>query len=92
MLRMPDGMRDKIRIAAEQSGRSMNSEIVARLADSFKFGDREHQAFLGHIERVEAFIQASPSRRDKLVIALLEQYRLIESFTETMRQILEEEP
>ena len=32
MVRMPDGMREQISRVAEQSGRSMNSEIVARLS------------------------------------------------------------
>jgi hypothetical protein len=32
VLRFPSGMRDEIRIAAEENGRSMNSEIVARLS------------------------------------------------------------
>lgn len=31
MVRFPDGMRDRIKSAAETSGRSMNAEIVARL-------------------------------------------------------------
>lgn len=31
MLRMPDGMRDRIRAAAENNNRSMNAEIVASL-------------------------------------------------------------
>lgn len=35
VLRLPDGMRDRIKTAAETSGRSMNAEIVARLEDSF---------------------------------------------------------
>lgn len=35
MLRLPDGMRDQIATAAKAGGRSMNSEIVARLQDSF---------------------------------------------------------
>lgn len=35
MLRFPDGMRDRIREAAEANGRSMNAEIVQRLQDSF---------------------------------------------------------
>lgn len=35
MLRMPDGMRDRVRIAAEANGRSMNAEIVAALEDKF---------------------------------------------------------
>jgi len=28
MLRLPDGMRERIKVAAEKSGRSMNAEIV----------------------------------------------------------------
>lgn len=36
MLRLPDGMRDRIREAAEKNNRSMNSEIVSRLEDSFE--------------------------------------------------------
>ena len=32
VIRLPDGMRDEIAAAAKSNGRSMNSEIVARLA------------------------------------------------------------
>lgn len=35
MLRLPDGMRDLIFEAAKANGRSMNSEIIARLERSF---------------------------------------------------------
>lgn len=38
MLRLPDGMRDRIREASETNGRSMNAEIVARLQASFEVG------------------------------------------------------
>ncbi|MDX3927654.1 MAG: Arc family DNA-binding protein [Shinella sp.] len=31
LLRMPDGLRDKLKAAAEENKRSMNAEIVARL-------------------------------------------------------------
>lgn len=34
-LRLPDGMRDQIKAAADQSGRSMNAEIISRLEASF---------------------------------------------------------
>lgn len=30
-IRMPDGLRDRIRAAAERNGRSMNTEIIATL-------------------------------------------------------------
>ncbi|MCB5201812.1 Arc family DNA-binding protein [Neorhizobium sp. T786] len=36
MLRLPEGMRDDIKFAANESGRSMNAEIVHRLANSFR--------------------------------------------------------
>ncbi|MDX0424485.1 Arc family DNA-binding protein [Sinorhizobium meliloti] len=32
MLRLPDGLRDEIKAAAEANNRSMNSEIIARLS------------------------------------------------------------
>lgn len=35
MLRLPDGMRDRIKAAAERNNRSMNAEIVSRLEQSF---------------------------------------------------------
>jgi hypothetical protein len=35
ILRLPDGMRDRIRTAADDNNRSMNAEIVARLGKSF---------------------------------------------------------
>lgn len=41
MLRLPDGMRDRIKAAAEANSRSMNAEIVARLGASFEEGDEK---------------------------------------------------
>lgn len=35
MLRLPDGMRDRIRVVADANGRSMNAEIVAALEEKF---------------------------------------------------------
>ena len=50
-LRLPDGMRDRIKESAEAAGRSMNAEIVLRLerslfldsADAVRQGVRMHQ-------------------------------------------------
>lgn len=36
MLRLPDGMRERISDSAKSSGRTMNAEIVARLSRSFE--------------------------------------------------------
>lgn len=35
MLRLPDGMRDRIKAAAEENNRSMNAEIVATLDEKY---------------------------------------------------------
>lgn len=40
-LRLPEGMRDKIAIVAQESGRSMNAEIVQRLKSSLPNGDNQ---------------------------------------------------
>lgn len=50
MLRLPEGMRERIRVAAEENGRSMNAEIVARLDKSF-------QGPLDEIEAAESVSQ-----------------------------------
>jgi len=39
MLRLPDGMREKIAVEAKENGRSMNAEIVARLERSFSYDE-----------------------------------------------------
>lgn len=35
MIRLPDGMRDRIKVVADANGRSMNAEIVAALEEVF---------------------------------------------------------
>jgi hypothetical protein len=40
MLRMPEGMRDRIAEEAAKNKRSMNAEIVARLEETFQADDR----------------------------------------------------
>ncbi len=51
MLRLPDGMRDRIKAAADRNGRSMNSEIVATLEEKYPAPpDPEFNAFMDWIE------------------------------------------
>lgn len=38
IIRLPEGMRDRIKAAAAENNRSMNAEIVARLETSFATG------------------------------------------------------
>lgn len=46
MLRLPDGMRDRIAEAAEANKRSMNAEIVARLEGSFSASHTDENALV----------------------------------------------
>jgi plasmid stability protein len=48
-IRMPDGLRDRLRLAAERNKRSMNAEILHRLAWTFEQhpGLEQHLAFRG---------------------------------------------
>lgn len=40
VLRLPDGMRDELKTVADQNGRSMNAEIIARIEESFEGSER----------------------------------------------------
>ena len=66
-LRLPEGLRDRIKIRAEKSGRSMNAEIVSALEEAFPEG-------LGIGEFVELHVvnvakARSSTEKDDLVAA-----------------------
>ena len=54
MLRLPDGMRDILKAAAEENGRSMNAEIVARLQESLD----GNQSLWDSVNRIEETVTA----------------------------------
>jgi len=78
MTRLPDGMRDKIKKAADASGRSMNAEIVHRLEQSFSseaeaetlvlnkadFGEYIKQAFI-ELSKTNKSIKITQDTKDK---------------------------
>lgn len=61
IVRLPEGMRDRIREEAEKSGRSMNAEIVVRLEQSLNgaFLNLSTEGFVNLIKRFEAAVEAS---------------------------------
>ncbi|PBB86629.1 Arc family DNA-binding protein [Mesorhizobium sp. WSM3876] len=61
MLRLPDGMRQRLKEAAESNQRSMNAEIIARLQESFSgpFNDLSSIGLTALIKRLEATVEAS---------------------------------
>lgn len=52
MLRLPDGMRERIKAAADKNSRSMNSEIVAALEDKFPVIDPDLVPLVDFVSRV----------------------------------------
>ncbi|MND71437.1 Arc-like DNA binding domain protein [compost metagenome] len=53
MIRLPDGMRDRIRESAEKNNRSMNAEIVAVLEEAFPSEPYDFSAELNFIDEIE---------------------------------------
>ncbi len=51
MLRMPEGMRDRLKAAAEENNRSMNAEIVSRLQQSLD-GNLSNAQAQSEIEKI----------------------------------------
>lgn len=77
MLRLPDGMRESIRVAADSNHRSMNAEIVARLSESLNEG------FGPDLIRLHLFV-GSP--REKLHSA-----DVLESYAKFLKEKAQEE-
>jgi hypothetical protein len=67
MVRLPEGMRDAIGVAARKNRRSMNAEIVARLATSFEMAVPE-------IDPGE--VPTSPTAREALALARRNEARI----------------
>jgi len=90
-LRMPDDLRDKVEAVAQESGRSVNQEIVQRLADSFEAGKRLPKTVVEVVEKaaeinawafedallryVVVGMQAEPLRRSAEEALQAERYR-----------------
>lgn len=98
MLRFPDGMRDRIREAAEGNKRSMNAEIVARLEQTFDpsqgsagFLDSSIHSILNRSTGdIEATKELEESLRNAASISETLKsidFRAMESFTKTLENI-----
>lgn len=62
LVRMPDGMRDRISVEAKANNRSMNAEIVARLEASFDEKDAKPFTF----EEIAALVDEIREMRSNL--------------------------
>jgi hypothetical protein len=80
-LRLPEGMRDRIKAAAQANGRSMNAEIVSALTE--KYSETESlETSLAMIERLHNLrAQAiSPDTHDHYDKALKRAYRQLQGW------------
>lgn len=93
MLRFPDGMRDRIAEEAKANGRSMNAEIVARLAASLVAGATDlHAADLRvsmEIVRREFEDEKRFARAQLLVATYQDQAALIRHRVDRERRLVE---
>ena len=65
-LRLPDGLRDRIRAAAEAEGRSMNAEIVAALEARFPAPEAAADHGRGDAERALEVLRRYLARLDSV--------------------------
>lgn len=63
-VRFPDGLRDRIKVAAEENGRSMNAEIVATLEERYPDSDALGQ-LTEAIKDYATFVQSLPEGAEK---------------------------
>lgn len=61
IVRLPDGMRDRIAELAKDSGRSMNSEIIAAI-EQYLIAKTDEPSLTSLVERLEAAVKALEAR------------------------------
>jgi plasmid stability protein len=66
IVRLPDGMRDQLKAAAEGNGRSMTSEVVERLRASFEKEEAQDVPDFTAAVLVETVEQEFETLRDKI--------------------------
>ena len=61
MLRLPEGMRDRLKNAADEAGRSMNAEIVARLGWTLEgnLSDLSAEGFGAYMKLLSAAVETN---------------------------------
>jgi hypothetical protein len=79
MLRLPDGMRDRIAEVAKANGRSMNAEIVGRLQDSLDGG-------LDEAKSIIADQRETLEKQNSMIEETLEMLKVMQSLVSDMRE------
>ena len=85
MLRMPDGMRDRLKSEAEKNSRSMNAEIVALLDQGLNDGGVTKADLAEVIERQNKYISDQKIAMEKLSEVAAFQMQTIETMSRTVK-------
>ncbi|SOE18587.1 Arc-like DNA binding dprotein [Hoeflea halophila] len=86
MIRLPEGMRDRLKESAEQNGRSMNAEIVARLEHSFDGGAIVSEK---QMKALRSLAESMEWREAKLEIDLGHAVATMREFTKLLTELLD---
>lgn len=86
VVRLPDGMRDRIKAAAEANNRSMNAEIVATLEEKYPapaptFGGGHALGLLSKIEQIKRAHELAQTQAERDTLQL--------SYDRTMAELRE---
>ncbi|PRX11223.1 UNVERIFIED_ORG: Arc-like DNA binding dprotein [Martelella mediterranea] len=79
VLRMPDGLRDRIKRVAEENGRSMNAEMIARLEGSLEL-DEVSKVTKEDVEHALAIARGAEAN-ERLLAGLAESSERLEAVT-----------
>jgi hypothetical protein len=97
IVRMPEGLRERIKATAEENGRSMNAEIIFRLQEAYEMDDfrRHHESSPPHSESdFEGWSREGPGSASKIDPEVFDvimrevdslRARLIKAFSEPAR-------
>jgi DNA polymerase II large subunit len=68
MLRLPNGMRDRIKFAADKNGRSMNAEIVSTIEAKYPAGDK-FSRLMNRMSELYGRFEATEDVKEKEILA-----------------------
>jgi len=79
VIRLPDGMRDRIKAAADRNSRSMNAEIVATLENAYPAFSKEfleELSFMDQIDEIAAKLERVRAEAELIASAREEMKKL----------------
>jgi len=87
MLRLPDGMRDRIRAAVEANGRSMNGEIIKTLEQAYPGNEEINQTATEIVRLADALRgEDDPKKKAELLSEIQDMDRVLRHELDELRR------